>query len=868
MLMPSSSVLRAVRSVLRNPVYTAVSTLSIATCTTVHAQGLQRTVNLNIQPQKVSTALIELSNQAAIQVLMPGLVGDEQSSPGVQGSMTLERALQELLRGTSLSFRITGDNVVGIETAAVSTRVNKQSNDYLPVAYTQAQPQPQSQETNDEPLQEVVVTSRIKFLENDAFGASKMGLPLIETPQTVSVVTADVIKFAQMRTFEDFYKVDASGGSSHAVDDFPRNYYRGFRQQGNNAIRVDGFRMPGNINLDLALFDRFEVIKGPTSSLYGQNSVGGTLNAVSKLPQNRTGVEFGLEIAEFDTYRADIDLTGAIANSDAWSYRFIGVYEDSKSYLDFAGDDTRVLSPSIQFKPSDATTFNLRLVYQESDLIQHFAPALQLAGNGTSTDPLERVLAEGLKVADVTRSRFYGMPWNNARTTAKFAQFQGEHVFANEWTLRTHAQANKVKYGSDALFVQGPFDQDGFAYLAYAYGQDEEASLYGAEVNLFGKVELFEREHTVFFGLDFNRLENERRLGNEVIFKGYADSIFNTFTPDYAAVEPFSVLDDYSYLYDTDNDDSLFGATVQLIAKPTDRLSALFSVRYSRDTLKTRERNGISPAEGGINQTPFALINDETFNEVVFQTGITYEVAESTNVYISYGETFEPSVDRVFISRSPSTGVVSATIPPEEGTSYEVGLKSNPNPDLSFSFALFELERSNISQPDRVNEGFNLPLGTQRSRGAEFGLQGKLLPELSLYLSMAYLDAEFIDGDFAGLSPENAPRFGISAFGSYEILEGPLVGLGFGLGVVHKQGRETFDEGWTRDSGQPVVFDFGDFTEVDARIFYAHGPWDYALSVSNLLDEKYYSPAFTELDFAVHVNPARTASFAVTYKFR
>jgi TonB-dependent siderophore receptor len=732
-----------------------------------------------------------------------------------------------------------------------------------------AQVEPQT----DEPMQEVVITSRIQFLENDAFGASKMGLPLIETPQSVAVVTADVIKFAQMQTFSDYYKVDASGGSSHAIDDFPRNYYRGFRQQGNNAIRVDGFRMPGNINLDLALFDRFEVIKGPTSSLYGQNSIGGTLNAVSKLPQNSTGIELSLEAAEFDTYRADIDLTGTIAGSDAWSYRFIGVYEDSGSYLDFAGDDTRVLSPSIQFKPSDATTFNLRLIYQESDLIQHFAPALQLAGVGNG-DPeqavLDRVLSEGLKIADLPRSRFFGMPWNNAQTTAKFAQFQGEHVFANEWTLRGHAQANRVQYVSDAVSVGGPFDQDGFAYIGYAYGQDDEASLYGAEVNLFGKVELFEREHTVFFGLDFNKLENTRRFGQNVLFQLYPNSIFNAFAPDYTAVAPFSVLDDYSYLYDTDDDTSLFGATVQLIAKPTDRLGMLFSARYSRDTLKTRERAGTPPANGDdINQLPFVSVNNETFNEMVFQTGVTYEVAESTNVYFSYGQTFEPSVDRRFISRDPDTGVVeSQVILPEEGTSYEVGLKSNPNPDLSLSFALFELERTNISQPDRVNDGFNLPLGTQRSRGAEFGLQGKLLPELSLYLSVAYLDAEFIDGDFAGLPPENAPRFGISAFGSYEILEGPMAGLGFGLGVVHKQDRETFDEGWTRDSGQPVVFNFGDFTEVDARVFYTRGPWDYALSVSNLLDEKYYSPTFTELDFAVHVNPARTASFAVTYSFK
>jgi iron complex outermembrane recepter protein len=709
---------------------------------------------------------------------------------------------------------------------------------------------------SDEPVQEVVVTSKIQFLENDAFGANKMGLPLIDTPQSVSVVTADVIKFAQMEKFEDFYKIDASSGSSQAVDFYPRGYYRGFATQGNSATRVDGFRMPGNINLDLALFDRLEIIKGPISSLYGQNSVGGTVNAVSKVPQNRTGVELGLEIAEFDTYRANIDLTGAIAGSDAWSYRLIGVYEDSKSYLDFAKNDTRVLSPSIRFKPSDATTFNLRLVYQESDLISHFAPALQLAGVGNG-DPeqavLDRVLSEGLKIADVPRSRFYGLPSDAAKSTAKFAQFQAEHMFANEWTLRAHAQTNKVELASDIAFINGPFDQDGFAYIVYAYGKEEEASLYGAEVNLFGKVELFEREHTVFFGVDFNDVDLGRSYAFDGISRGYGNSVFNAFTPDYTAFGPFSGLEDYSSVFDIYGGSSFFGITAQLIANPTDRLSVLFSTRYSKDQLLF----------GGDGIEAF----DETFNEWVYQTGFTYEIAPSTNLYFSYGQTFEPGSDPVFISQDPDSGLVdSETIPPEEGTSYELGLKSNLNPDLSYSFALFEMERSNISQPDRINPGFSLPVGTQRSRGAEFGLQGKLLPELSLYLSMAYLDAEFVDGDFAGLSPENAPRFGISAFGSYEILEGPMIGLGFGLGVVHKQDRKTFDQDWTQqNSGQPVVFDFGDFTEVDARVFYARGPWDYALSVTNVLNEKYYSPSFPQLDFGVHVNPARTASFSVTY---
>ena len=220
----------------------------------------------------------------------------------------------------------------------------------------------------DEQIEEVVVTSHVIFTENDAYGATKMGLALKDTPQTVTVVTADMIDFAGMKTFNDFYKVDASGGTAHTFDGFPRNYYRGFRQQGINAIRVDGFRMPGNIDLDFAVFDRFEVIKGPTSTLYGQNSIGGTLNAVSKRPQDKFHGELALEGGQFDEIRADVDLTGPI--NDQWSYRLIGAYDDAGSFLDFANDELKLASMSLQYRAE-----RCHALHRSRDLAGHAHPA-------------------------------------------------------------------------------------------------------------------------------------------------------------------------------------------------------------------------------------------------------------------------------------------------------------------------------------------------------------------------------------------------------------------------------------------------------------------------------------------------------------
>jgi len=708
-------------------------------------------------------------------------------------------------------------------------------------------------------VEEVVVTSTV-FTQNDAFGATKMGLSIKDTPQSVVAVTSDLIDVSAMQNFNDFYKVDASGGPSQAIDAFPRNYYRGFRQQGNNAIRVDGFRMPGNINLDLAIFDRFEVIKGPTSTLYGQSSIGGTLNAVSKMPQKRFAGQFEVEGGQYDHYRVDADLTGPIGGSDQWSYRLIGAYTDENSFIDYVNQDTKLLSASVAYEPSDATRFVLRATHQEQNLRMHFAPILQLAGNGTG-DVVERLVTEGLKVPDAPRSRFFGMPWNHADIEADFIQFQGEHTFENDWKLRAHAQYNRVRYRSDAFGVNGPFDQNGFAYFSYVYGQDNVQDLYGSEVDLFGQVELFGREHTLFFGLDYSHIGFEERGGVTLLSEGFDSSTFNIFRPDYSAV-PRQGLDSYAYLYDTDNDTELFGATVQLILNPADRLHILLGGRYSGDRLTTRERGGTRDPGDSIDDKPFDK-NRLTFNNFTMQTGLTYEVSDGVNLYASYGETFEPQTLRTFAGE----GVAGKLIDPEEGTNYEIGAKADLTPDFSMSLAVFQMERTNIAQRDEDHPQFSLPIGTQRSRGVELGGQGRVLPELSLYASLAYLKAEFTEGEFKGLQPPNAPRFGASVFGTYEILDGGLKGLGFGLGVVHKSGLETFDDDKTRAAGVPITFDFGSFTEVDARVFYGWERWRFAVSATNLFNEKYYSPTFTDLDYAIHVNRPTTVRASVRYKF-
>jgi iron complex outermembrane receptor protein len=250
-------------------------------------------------------------------------------------------------------------------------------------------------------------------------------------------------------------------------------------------------------------------------------------------------------------------------------------------------------------------------------------------------------------------------------------------------------------------------------------------------------------------------------------------------------------------------------------------------------------------------------------SRTVGQAGVTYELSPATNVYVNWGQTYEPSFGRQYDAADPAgPGIPLA---PEEGDQVEIGLKSSIlGGRMSVTFAAFDMERGGISQGDRDHPGFDIPLGTQRSRGVELGASGELSPGWQLFASAAILDAEFVEGEFEGEHAANAPRRALSVFTSYQFRGGPAKGFGAGLGYVHKSGLENLGQVLGH---APIRFDFGDINELDLRLFYQAERWEASLTARNVLDDLYYAPTvFNELRFGISVNPGRTVVAGLTYR--
>jgi iron complex outermembrane receptor protein len=717
-------------------------------------------------------------------------------------------------------------------------------------AFAQTKPEDKKEE-------EIIVTG-VHFHGPEAGSALKMPLSIKDTPQTVIAVTKDVVDFASIKKFEDFYKIDASSDTSNARDGFHRNYYRGFDQEGDNAIKVDGFRLAGNINLDLAPFERFEVVEGATSTLYGQNSIAGTLNAISKSPQDYFGGSLYGSYGSFQDRRVEGDVYGPLTKGAEFTYRLVSAFEKSNSFIDIAHSKTFVIAPSLKWQIGDNTDIIARVDYQKLNFIGDFGSGVQILrdkseilANGVSNlEPGEAV------VPNFPRHTFFSAPWAGTDKDALFSSVTFEHKFDNGWKLRANTQYSHLKdrvVASQSLFV----DRNGDTVYNSVCAYDKETSVYSGEVNLFGDVHILGGDQTLFFGSDY-AIQNQHELSGDTT----QDYGFNAYHPDYSVYTPaFTTIESMDSFTEEKIHKIDYGLTAQAILRPVKGLTVVGGVRYSNATNRDSVRSGATSEIGDYFGAPYG-VRTTKYHAVTFQTGATYALTRDLNFYASYGETFLPGFRKSF----DPNNVNGRQIAPERGKAYEIGFKGNITSRLFYTFAAFDMKRTNIAQGDPGHPGFSIPFGTQSSKGVEFGVQGTILPGWELYGSTALMKSEFTDGAFAGYQSPNGPKFGVSLYSSYQLKDGFLKGLGFGGGVVHKGGRETFVRRIIYTNGKFAVIDFGNYTEVDARIFYDLKHIRVGLNVTNLTNDKHYSPTGNG-GFGNSVNPPRSFKIFATTKF-
>lgn len=629
--------------------------------------------------------------------------------------------------------------------------------------------------------------------------ATRTDTAIHETPQSISVVPAQVVEDIGATRLEDAldYAGGVERGNNFGGQGLTEFLVRGFSTQ---EFYRNGFAVNrGYPNMpDASTLERIEVLRGPASMLYGRGDPGGTFNIVSKQPQAERRTVLGSQVNTDGLRRGTLDTTGALDDSAAFTYRLNLVAEGSDSFRDHVESERYNIAPVLRWQLSDDTALIL-----EGDYLHN-------------RHPLDRgVTRYPNQAGDLPRDRFLGEESAGKLTNQNATtQLRLEHQLDSQWMLR-----GGVQY-LDGSLDGGAVENNGLAADGRTVGRNYSERWLNwndlaVQANLEGHFDAAGLAHTLLLGVEFD----EYNYDSQIDRSGGATSDFplDLYDPIYG--QPLPALT-RTTTYDDENLKSYAFFLQDQIAL-TERLTAQVGARLER--FEQRYDNKLTPAGSW----------DQAHNAVSPRFGLIYDLTDALAVYANTSRSFKPNrgADRS-----------SQAFDPEKGIAHEVGIKYDlPEHDLSVTAALFHITKENVLTSDPLDSNYQVAAGEARSRGFDISVAGNITPQWRVIGGYAYVDAEVTESSSVsmpvGTHLANVPRHSFNLLDTYEFADGPLAGLGVGMGVKYVGDR--------KGSASNSAFDMDAYTTVDLLAYYPLTERvRLNLNLNNLFDEEYEERAW------------------------
>lgn len=804
------------------------------------AQVPAANVRFDIPAQALETALLDFSQQARMQIVVANEAAKGISSPAVQGEYPVTRALAMLLEGSGLGYRVTDERTIAVGALgegdpppAISSAMR---DDWSEKRLAQLSGQADGTEEGgnapgsgaQDHLDEVVVTAKRKFRPENSSAASKLDLPVIETPQALTVIGSELLDIAKLN---DTAAVAAytAGLENNGLGDGTEVALsaRGFEIDRQRSYRVNGLSVDNEVDLDYFAMDRVEIVRGPASSLYGEADYGATINRVLKKPVAKLGGSFGLEGGSDQYRRIDADVTAPLGEN-GFAGRAIGVYQEGGGFMRDTNLKHWLIAPSAGWT-GENTEVLLQAYYSKFD--------------GPTSDGFPLVIDDAgrYRLPDVPRSRNYGSTIDDIDSTNQLYFGRLTHRFGDSLKLTLNAAFSKVTMFNNTSYLYDLDDAegDGIADLYY-FLEDKDKENLSYDAALEKSFEWAGREQRLLVSADWRKEKLFQPYGPDVIL-GTLDFLNDggplpATRPDLGTGSYFDSWREYS------------GVSMLAYLKPTDRIAMLAGLRYSR-------------IESGFRDFYYGdLVTDDGKDDAwVPRFGMTYRLGEGQYAFASYSEGVIFNETALDASRRP--------VKPEQGAEYEVGIKGEIfSKRLFYALSAFTIDRTNIADlvpgqlPGEPEVYRNV--GRQTHQGVELEMQGEPLPGFNVYFSYAFLDAkikESTEVGEAGRTPATAPRNSLSLFATYEVLSGPLKSLTFGGGLVNRSKREIDSFG---------TFQLPSYTRVDLR-----GSYDVTerltveLNAKNIFNDAIYTSVFESTGAGNAFTDVRSVIAGVSYRF-
>ena len=667
----------------------------------------------------------------------------------------------------------------------------------------------QEGEVEDSPsIQETVIVIAPDYVPEDGGTANKSNIPLIETPQSVSVITRDQIDLLAF--------IDAQQAVRYTSGAFGENYgpdlrfdfltVRGFTPK----QYIDGLAAPVStsilsVGVDLYAFESFDILKGPASALYGSSPPGGLYNQISRRPDSEFGGEVQAKYGS-DNY---MQVAGTVHGplSDTVSYSLTGLYLDREAERDLVSAERMLVAPALTWEITPDTTLT-GLGYFQSD---------EVLGDTNGFLPVFGTLLPN-PLGQIDPSTNVGDPNNRFERDQWAVGYEFTHDFTDAVSFVSNLKVSDYDeasptsiYGGGGL-VDADFNgvPDDFRTVQqYNFSYAETVKSVTTDNRFDVTLDSGGLTHEIIAGVDYRKVENKADFG--FIFANQID-LFNPVYAPQAILEP-----GYPFAF---NNQTL--KQTGLYVQDHIGLGNLYLTLSGRQDWVTIENNATS-----------AETEQEKFT---YRIGGNYIFDSGVAPYVSYATSFEPVLG--------SDSVTLQEFEPSEGEQLEAGVKYDARglPDgykLLLTAAAYQIKQKNVvSTSPSVTPVFGTQTGEVEVNGVEFEAVSRINDKLSINASLSLTDSEVVASSTAvevGAELPVTPETKASLFADYTFSDGMFAGFGIGAGVRYT----SESQGSLPGPFNPVVFTGEDSTLFDAIIRYDTADWRFALNGSNLLDEIY-----------------------------
>ncbi|WP_113342426.1 TonB-dependent siderophore receptor [Brucella intermedia] len=638
------------------------------------------------------------------------------------------------------------------------------------------------------------------YIAEHSRAATKSDVPIREVPQSISVVTRDNMNDRAVQSVSEAMLYSANVNAQRYGADVRSDYFtvRGFPAD----LYLDGLRIPqiasqsggySGFVVEPYSLESVEILRGPSSALFGQSNVGGIVNMVSKQPQAEASHEIYLRGGSFERKEFGADITGPINNDPRFTYRLNGIFRDSNTSYDLGKNDRIAINPSFAWRPDADTSLVVSGGYLKDDMGQ--AGVIIPAYGSVLPNPTGQTISREFSDGD-PRNAIY-------KKEIGYAGYDFEHRFNDTFTLRQNFRYSHMKTDYRNLFtgVIPTKGWDGHTIPRTNYLAQPELDAIAFDTQLESRFDTGPVAHTLLVGFDqqWQRLDNYTASAS-----GPTQDLFNpTYGQPLAELSPTTRLLQKQYQTGIYVQDQIEAGKLRVTLGGRKDFVSIRSAQTALASGKTTDYE----------QDP---------DKFTGRVGVAYLFDSGLVPYALYSTSFLPTLTLADTPLKPTTGTLK-----------EVGVKYAPEgEDYTVTLSAFEAEQQNVV--NRIS-GVYYQTDEVRVRGIELEGTARLWDRLNLTAALSFQDPEVSESqnpDQIGKLPYTVPKNQQSVFLSYDMplpgnIEGNLV-VGGGVRRIGKTAGDTLN-----------TFYVPSYTLVDAFLRYDIGSYRLQVNAFNLGDKKY-----------------------------